>query len=338
MAVVVQAETPPPRPGPALSAAGEAALGVCKDVLMTTAGNTVDAYSGKQLCAALGNHGEASTSTEAPPQSRLPERLQGVCGWLDEHCDLGAPQNEAAAKALNDTLGVQTGDDLFAVDDEMWDNEDLAIAVGDVLRIKAAVSTVLDKAKKEADDAKAELAEGLRARMVAAKEKKAEKRAEKADKKARKAAAADAAVAEAEEPPDGPDWQGDLLRQVAMGKENRKARKEVAAADAKTQDEGLVVWVYEGKRIESQGEQRAHVGAMLTDDVFGACELRGQRKGSLLLRVDGEERERTAGHVAWWLPPPGSEAEAPASEASEATSATNKPGPAVTISLETAPG
>ena len=154
MAVVVQAETPPPRPGPALSAAGEAALGVCTDVLMTTAGNTVDAYSGKQLCAALGNHGEASTSTEAPPQSRLPERLQGVCGWLDEHCDLGAPQNEAAAKALNDTLGVQTGDDLFAVDDEMWDNEDLAIAVGDVQHIKAAVSEVLAKEKKAADEAK----------------------------------------------------------------------------------------------------------------------------------------------------------------------------------------
>ena len=283
-AVVVQAETPPPRPGPALSAAGEAALGVCTDVLMTTAGNTVDAYSGKQLCAALGNHGEASTSTEAPPQSRLPERLQGVCGWLDEHCDLGAPQNEAAAKALNDTLGVQTGDDLFAVDDEMWDNEDLAIAVGDVLRIKAAVSTVLDKAKKEADDAKAELAEGLRARMVAAKEKRAEKRAEKADKKARKAAAADAAVAEAEV---------------------------TSASDAKQHDKGLIVWVYEGDRMESRGEQRAHVGATLTDDVFGACELRGQREGSLLLHVNGEVLQRTAGHVTSAL-------EAAASEADEA--------------------
>ena len=151
----------------------------------------------------------------------------------------------------------------------MWDDEDLTIAVGDVQRIKAAVSAVLAKAKKEADDEKAELAEVLRARMVAAKEK----RAEKADKKA-----------------------------------NKKARKEVAASDAKPHDEGLIVWVYEGDRMESRGEQRAHVGATLTDDVFGACELRGQREGSLLLRVNGEVLQRTAGHVTSALEAAASEA------------------------------
>ena len=178
-AVVVQAETPPPRPGGALSAAGEVALDVCKDHLMTTAENTDDAYAGKQLGTALGTqernvkktvaeylvagvlraeegfssfhaaaehdvdldtvaraHGEASTSTEAPPQSRLPEGLQGVCVWFAKHCDLGAPRNEAVAKALHKTLGVQTAADLYGVDDEMWDEEDLTIAVGDVQRIK----------------------------------------------------------------------------------------------------------------------------------------------------------------------------------------------------------
>ena len=46
---------------------------------------------------------------------------------MAEHCDLGAPRNEAAAKALHKTLGVQTEDDLYAVDDEMWGEEDLAI-------------------------------------------------------------------------------------------------------------------------------------------------------------------------------------------------------------------
>ena len=66
----------------------------------------------------------------------------------------------------------------------------------------------------------------------------------------------------------------------------------------------LIVWVYEGARAEVHGEQRAPVGAMLTDDVFGACELRGKVEGRLLLRVDGEERERTAGHVALPADPP----------------------------------
>ena len=52
----------------------------------------------------------------------------------------------------------------------------------------------------------------------------------------------------------------------------------------------LIVWVYEGARAEVHGEQRAPVGAMLTDDVFGACELRGKVEGRLPLRVGGEER------------------------------------------------
>ena len=64
------------------------------------------------------------------------------------------------------------------------------------------------------------------------------------------------------------------------------------------------MWVYEGARAEVHGEQRAPVGAKLTDDVFGACELRGQVEGRLLLRVNGEERERTAGHVALPAGPP----------------------------------
>ena len=175
-AVMVQAETPPPRPtvaaggaGGALSPAGEVALEVCKDHLMTTSGDIDDAYAGKKLRTALGTeegnvkttvaeylvagvlraeegfssfraaaehdvdlnlvaraHGEAST--EASPQPRDPEGVERLCGWLDEHCDLGAPgKNEAAAKALNETLGVQTEEDLYAVSDEMWGEEDLAI-------------------------------------------------------------------------------------------------------------------------------------------------------------------------------------------------------------------
>lgn len=61
----------------------------------------------------------------------------------------------------------------------------------------------------------------------------------------------------------------------------------------------LIVWA-----SEDHGEQRAHVGTMLTDDVFGACQLlRGNVEGKLLvLRKDDKggwlKCERTAGHLS----------------------------------------
>jgi hypothetical protein len=60
----------------------------------------------------------------------------------------------------------------------------------------------------------------------------------------------------------------------------------------------LVRWEYEGEREELCGEQVAPLGARVHDDVFGEAVLRGEAgEGKLLLRVDGEDRERTAGHV-----------------------------------------
>ena len=112
-AVVVQAKTPPLRPtvaaGGALSPTGEVALEVCKDHLMTNSDDIEDADAGKKLRKALGSS-----------SPRLPEGVERLCGWLVEHCDLGAAGNEAAARALNEQLCVETVEQLYAVDDAMW--------------------------------------------------------------------------------------------------------------------------------------------------------------------------------------------------------------------------
>ena len=98
------------------------------------------------------------------------------------------------------------------------------------------------------------------------------------------------------------------------------------------------IWQYEGELIERHGEQRASIGAMVVDDVFGPCELRrGQVEGRLRLRMgqgdQGEERERTAGHVYLPQPPPN----APPANSPPADPAPPNPPPASPPSADPSP-
>ena len=62
-----------------------------------------------------------------------------------------------------------------------------------------------------------------------------------------------------------------------------------------------IEWEYEGRREELHGVQRALVGAIVTDDVFGAAILQGEASGELVLSIEGETRRRTSGHVYYAL-------------------------------------
>ena len=72
----------------------------------------------------------------------LSEGGKRLYDWFVAHCDLGAG-NEAAAKALNEQLDVQRPEDLYAVDDAMWDDVAEEIEAEHLAKIKNAVSEVL---------------------------------------------------------------------------------------------------------------------------------------------------------------------------------------------------
>ena len=160
-----------------------------------------------------GEHASLHTMHAEVAAGGLPEGVKRLCGWLVENCDLGGPaENEAAAKALNDSLGVQTVDDLYAVNGEMWGDVDLDIALEDLSRIKIAVAEVLENEKKAADEAKAAKAKAATDTL-----------------RARKAAKAHVA-AEAKERAE------EVAKEVAKakgkkGKKDKKAKKKATAVD-----------------------------------------------------------------------------------------------------------
>ena len=90
-----------------------------------------------------GEHASLHTMHAEVAAGGLPEGVKRLCGWLVANCDLGAAGNEAAAKALNEQLCVQTVEDLYAVDDAMWDDVAEEIEAEHLAKIKNAVSEVL---------------------------------------------------------------------------------------------------------------------------------------------------------------------------------------------------